>query len=150
MNTEENCISFLDTDWSYHLARRMEKEKTNSVLGYRTAGSAAEAATGHMLYEEMCEIGLTDVSRDTFTLDGWEFEKAILKYVDESGREHLFQMGGYQTNFQTDGFQDYELVYLGKGTAADYEGINVQNKLVLVEINQRDEWWMQRMMRSWK
>ena len=78
MNTEENCISFLDTDWSYHLARRMEKEKTNSVLGYRTAGSAAEAATGHMLYEEMCEIGLTDVSRDTFTLDGWEFEKAIL------------------------------------------------------------------------
>ena len=142
LNTEENCISFLDTDWSYHLARRMEKEKTNSVLGYRTAGSAAETATGQMLYEEMCEIGLTDVSRDTFTLDGWEFEKAILKYVDESGKEHLFQMGGYQTNFQTDGFQDYELVYLGKGTAADYEGINVQNKLVLVEINQRDEWWI--------
>ena len=48
-------------------------------------------------------------------------------------------MGGYQTNFETDGFEDYELVYLGKGTAADYEGINVKGKLVMVEINQRDE-----------
>lgn len=45
-------------------------------------------------------------------------------------------------NFETDGFEDYELVYLGKGTAADYEGINVKGKLVMVEINQRDEWWI--------
>lgn len=51
-------------------------------------------------------------------------------------------MGGYQTNFETDGFQDYELVYLGKGTAADYEGVNVKGRLVMVEINQRDEWWI--------
>ena len=42
----------------------MEKEKTNPVLGYRTAGSAAETATGDMLYKEMKEIGLIDVTRD--------------------------------------------------------------------------------------
>lgn len=142
MNIEDSCISCIDTDWSYQLAKRMEKEKTNSVLGYRTAGSAAETATGNMLYEEMKHIGLTDVTRDTFTLDGWEFEKAILKFTDDSGLEHTFQMGGYQTNFETNGFQDYELVYLGKGTAADYEGVNVKGKLVMIEINQRDEWWI--------
>ena len=142
MNIEDSCISCIDTDWSYQLARRMEKEKTNPVLGYRTAGSAAETATGDMLYREMKAIGLTDVTRDTFSLDGWEFEKAVLKFTDDSGQEHTFQMGGYQTNFETDGFEDYELVYLGKGTAADYEGINVKGKLVMVEINQRDEWWI--------
>lgn len=38
MNIEDSCISCIDTDWSYQLARRMEKEKTNPVLGYRTAG----------------------------------------------------------------------------------------------------------------
>ena len=119
MNIEDSCISFIDTDWSYQLARRMEKEKTNPVLGYRTAGSAAETATGDMLYREMKAIGLTDVTRDTFSLDGWEFEKAVLKFTDDDGQEHTFQMGGYQTNFETDGFEDYELVYLGKGTAAD-------------------------------
>ena len=142
MNIKDSCISCIDTDWSYQLAKRMEKEKTNPVLGYRTAGSAAEAATGDMLYKEMKEIGLTDVTKDTFTLDGWEFEKAVLKFTDDDGLEHIFQMGGYQTNFETDGFQDYELVYLGKGTAADYEGVNVKGKLVMVEINQRDEWWI--------
>ena len=142
MNIEDSCISCIDTDWSYQLAKRMEKEKTNPVLGYRTAGSAAETATGDMLYKEMKEIGLIDVTRDTFTLDGWEFEKAVLKFTDDDGLEHVFQMGGYQTNFETDGFQDYELVYLGKGTAADYEGVNVKGKVVMVEINQRDEWWI--------
>ena len=142
MNIEDSCISCIDTDWSYQLAKHMEKEKTNPVLGYRTAGSAAETATGDMLYKEMKEIGLIDVTRDTFTLDGWEFEKAVLKFTDDDGLEHVFQMGGYQTNFETDGFQDYELVYLGKGTAADYEGVNVKGKLVMVEINQRDEWWI--------
>ena len=142
MNIEDSCISCIDTDWSYQLAKCMEKEKTNPVLGYRTAGSVAETATGDMLYKEMKSIGLTDVTKDTFTLDGWEFEKAVLKFTDDSGQEHTFQMGGYQTSFETDGFQDYELVYLGKGTAADYEGVNVKGKLVMVEINQRDEWWI--------
>ena len=142
LNIEDSCISCIDTDWSYQLAKRMEKEKTNPVLGYRTAGSDAETATGDMLYKEMKAIGLTDVTKNTFTLDGWEFEKAVLKFTDDDGQEHIFQMGGYQTNFDTDGFQDYELVYLGKGTAADYEGINVKGKLVMVEINQRDEWWI--------
>ena len=99
MNIEDSCISCIDTDWSYQLARRMEKEKTNPVLGYRTAGSAAETATGDMLYREMKAIGLTDVTRDTFSLDGWEFEKAVLKFTDDDGQEHTFQMGGYQTNF---------------------------------------------------
>lgn len=142
MNIEETCISFLNTDWSYQLARRMEKEKTNPVLGYRTAGSPAEAATGDMLYHEMIQIGLSDVTKDTFTLDGWEFQKAVLKYTDSHGIEHIFQMGGYQTDFLTDGFKDYELVYLGRGTSSEYDGIDVKGKIVLAEINQRDEWWI--------
>ena len=31
---------------------------------------------------------------------------------------------------------------MGKGTEKDYEGREVQGKLVLVDINQRDEWWI--------
>lgn len=141
MNIEEKCISFLDTAYSCELARRMEREKTNPVLGYRTAGSRAEAATGDMLLEEMRAIGL-EAEKDAFVLDGWEFEKAVLKFQGADGEPHTCQMGAYQTNFETEGFQELELVYLGKGTAADYEGIDVRGKLVLVEMNQRDEWWI--------
>lgn len=142
LNIEEKCLSFLDTDYSYRLAKRMETNKTNPVLGYRTAGSEAERATGELLFEEMQRIGLSQVAKDTFRLDGWEFEKAVLKFTAPDGQEHICQMGGYQTDFSTDGFQPYELVYLGKGTAADYEGVDVRGKLVMVDMNQRDEWWI--------
>ena len=42
-----------DTGYSYSLAKRMEKYRTNPVLGYRTAGSRAEFETGEMLVREM-------------------------------------------------------------------------------------------------
>ena len=50
MNIEDSCISCIDTDWSYQLPDAWKKRKQNPVLGYRTAGSAAETATGDMLY----------------------------------------------------------------------------------------------------
>lgn len=59
----QRCISHLDTDYSCRLAKQMEREKTNPVLGFRTAGSHAEKATGDFLYEEMRSIGLTEVQR---------------------------------------------------------------------------------------
>lgn len=142
MITEETCLSCVDIKYSYELAKKMEREKTNPVLGYRTAGSKAEIATGDMLYEEMKAIGLSNVRKDAFCVDSWEFEKAVLKFRDENGKEQICQMGGYQTNFETEGFEAFELVDLGKGTDADYQGIDVSGKLVLVEMNQRDEWWI--------
>ena len=33
-------------------------------------------------------------------------------------------------------------MYAGRGTLQDYEGMDVTGKLVLVDINQRDEWWI--------
>ena len=42
LNIVEKCVSCLNIKESYDLARRMEQEKTNPVLGYRTAGSLAE------------------------------------------------------------------------------------------------------------
>ena len=58
LNIVEKCVSCLDVEESYDLARRMEQEKTNPVLGYRTAGSLAERKTGDMLCEEMKKAGL--------------------------------------------------------------------------------------------
>ena len=138
----EQCISHLDISYSYDLAKKMEQEKTNPVLGYRTAGSHAEHATGDMLFEEMKRIGLSNVSKDEFWLDSWTFEHAILKFTDIQGQEQTCQMGAYQTSFETDGFETYELVYVGRGTAADYKDLDVRGKLVLADINQRDEWWI--------
>jgi hypothetical protein len=76
----------LDVGYAYRLARRMEEFRSNPVLGYRTAGSKAEAETGNMLYEEMVNIGLNP-KKERFPVDGWEFSRACLFYRDKSGQE---------------------------------------------------------------
>ena len=138
----ETLLSYLDTRYAYSLAKRMEEIKSNPVLGYRTAGSVAERQTGDMLAEEMRRIGLQNVRKDAIQTDAWEFHHAILAYTDAMGRRREVQLGAYQTQLVTDGFESLQMVYLGKGTAADYAGKDVRGKLVLVDINQRDEWWI--------
>ena len=79
LNIVEKCVSCLNIKESYDLARRMEQEKTNPVLGYRTAGSLAERKTGDMLLEEMKKAGLTQVEKDKICVDAWEFKKAVMR-----------------------------------------------------------------------
>lgn len=143
MDMQEKYRQQLDISYSYHLAKRMEKHRTNEELGYRTAGSKAELATGEMLEQEMHTIGFPIIHKDAITVDAWEFERAKMTFLNEKGEEETIQLGAYQTNFVTDGPECYSVVYAGRGTLQDYEGMDVTGKLVLVDINQRDEWWIQ-------
>ncbi len=132
----------MDIGYSYRFAKKMEEFKSNPVLGYRTAGSKAEFNTGEFLKAEMERIGLFDIHKDELCLDSWEFEKAVMRFTDRDGKEHEFQLGAYQTEFVTDGWKEYPLVYAGRGKEADYDGVDVTGCLVMVDINQRDEWWI--------
>ena len=87
-------------------------------------------------------MGLSNVRKDEILVDGWEFEKAELTYKDRAGNTCRAVLGAYQTDFVTEGEECFDLVFLGKGTARDYEGKDVRGKLVVVEINQRNEWWI--------
>ena len=139
---EEAYLEAVDIGYSYHLAKKMEEFKSNPVLGYRTAGSKAEFDTGEFLKEEMERIGLVDIHKDELCLDSWEFEKAVMRFEDRNGKIHEFQLGAYQTEFMTDGWKEYPLVYAGRGKESDYDGVDVTGCLVMVDINQRDEWWI--------
>ena len=54
-------------------------------------------------------------------MDAWEFEKAVMHFVDAAGNRHEFQLGAYQTDFDTAGEREFRMAYLGKGTADCYE-----------------------------
>ncbi|MEI4770136.1 M28 family peptidase [Psychrobacillus sp. FJAT-51614] len=138
----ENYLSAVDVDYGYEFTKSLEEFKSNEKLGYRTAGSEAELKTGEKIGEEMKKIGLTEVTKDEFTLDTWEFEKADLTFTDENGKEHLAVLGGYQVNFDTNGVKELDIVYGGKATAEDLAGLDIEGKLVLIDINQREEWWI--------
>ena len=95
-------LEHVDTEYSYDLARKLEDIRSNEALGYRTAGSDAEIATGDLLKAEMEAIGLTNVTKDAFTLDTWTFRTAQLTYTAADGTEKTVELGGYQTTFQTE------------------------------------------------
>ena len=135
-------LEHVDTDYSFALAKKLEDIRSNEALGYRTAGSEAELQTGDMLKAEMESIGLSDVTKDAFTLDTWTFETAQLTYPTADGFETTVELGGYQTDFSTGGPQTYTIIDGGQGTEADLEGLDVSGKLVLIDINQRENWWI--------
>ena len=142
MTTEQQYITSLDIEASYNLAKQMEAYRTNPVLGYRPAGSKAEFETGEMLKSYMEDLGLSNVRKDEIKVDGWEFEKAVLAYADAAGERQEVQLGAYQTDFVTKGAETFQVVYVGKGGEKDYADKDVTGKIVLAEINQRDEWWI--------
>lgn len=142
MTTEQQYIASLDIEASYNLAKQMEAYRTNPVLGYRPAGSKAEFETGEMLKSYMEDLGLSNVRKDEIKVDGWEFEKAVLAYRDSAGERKEVQLGAYQTDFVTEGPETFQVVYVGKGGEKDYADKDVTGKIVLAEINQRDEWWI--------
>lgn len=142
MTTEQQYIASLDIEASYNLAKQMEAYRTNPVLGYRPAGSKAEFETGEMLKSYMEDLGLSNVRKDEIKVDGWEFEKAVLAYADVAGERQEVQLGAYQTDFVTKGAETFQVVYVGKGGEKDYADKDVTGKIVLAEINQRDEWWI--------
>ncbi|MCI6511557.1 MAG: M28 family peptidase [Coprococcus catus] len=142
MTTEQQYIASLDIEASYNLAKQMEAYRTNPVLGYRPAGSKAEFETGEMLKSYMEDLGLSNVRKDEIKVDGWEFEKAVLAYADAAGERQEVQLGAYQTDFVTKGAETFQVVYVGKGGEKDYDDKDVTGKIVLAEINQRDEWWI--------
>ena len=142
MTTEQQYIASLDIEASYNLAKQMEAYRTNPVLGYRPAGSKAEFETGEMLKSYMEDLGLSNVRKDEIKVDGWEFEKAVLAYADAAGERQEVQLGAYQTDFVTEGPETFQVVYVGKGGEKDYADKDVTGKIVMAEINQRDEWWI--------
>ncbi|MGO4940420.1 M28 family peptidase [Fundicoccus sp. Sow4_D5] len=138
----QQFIETVDATYGYDLAVKLGEFQTNPDLGYRTAGSDAEHQAGDFLFEEMSQIGLSNVTKDEFNLDSWTFEKANLSFTDAEGNDYSSILGAYQVNFDTEGPQEFEVVYVNKGTEADYEGLDVTGKLVLIDIDQREEWWI--------
>ena len=135
-------LSSVNVDYGYQLALSMEEIRDNAVLGYRTAGSPAEFETGEMLKKEMESIGLLNVTKGAFTLDGWTFDHARLTYTDLSDEPVTVELGAYQCDLNTQGEKEVVIIDGHNGTYADISEMDVTNKYVLVDINQRENWWI--------
>ena len=132
------CVS---TEYPLSVINQLSEYGTNAELGFRTAGSAAERAAAEYLYDEMRSIGLQNVAREKITVDSWEFTKAELAFEDGRGAVQRIEMASYATQYVCKD-EEAALIYAGRGTQDDYRGIDAEGKLVLIDINQQEDWWI--------
>lgn len=135
----ESFLSAASADYAYDVALELSTNPDffNSELGGRNAGSDAEHAAADYLAGLMEEIGLTDVEKAAADCDRWQFNGASLT-VD--GEEYIVY--SYATASTPAEGLTAEIVYVGDGTMWDYEGLDVTGKIVLIDIDQRSNWWI--------
>ncbi len=131
----------IDVEFAKEIAQTISEFGDDPVMGMRTAASPAEKQTVDYLQGLMEEIGLQNVTVDPITVDGWTFKGANVTFTNAEGQEQKIDLGGYQTTLVAENEQ-VELVYVNEGTAADYEGIDVTGKLVLLDVDQNENWWI--------
>lgn len=131
----------LDLNYTLGVMEKLISFKSNPDLGYRTSGSAAEFAAADWLDDEMKRIGLKNVHKDPVTVDNFEFKRADLVYKLPNGNPRKVLLSAFQARCEAED-QKIRVVYVGKGRDVDYEGVDVEGKYVLVDINMVDEWFI--------
>ncbi|MDO5298257.1 MAG: hypothetical protein Q4F18_02435 [Clostridia bacterium] len=125
-------------DFAMQVTQTIADMGDNPDVGNRSSGSEAERQAAAFIQQTMEEIGLSNVTADAFTSDNWTFNRGRVYYTDETGAQQFLPLGGFATNLTTD-MQEVKVVYAGRGTEADYDGLDVQGKVVLIDINQAED-----------
>ncbi|MCF0111258.1 MAG: M28 family peptidase [Erysipelotrichaceae bacterium] len=139
-DTGLNALSTaLDSSYAYDITKRISELGDNPDVGNRSCGSQAEYEAGEIIIDEITKLGLEPVV-ESFDTDTWSFNKGRIYYTDENGQEQYLVLGGFATNLTFN--DEVQVVYVGRGTEADYEGLDVTGKVVLLDIDQANEWWV--------
>lgn len=132
-------IKNVSTNYAYDIAYELSTNENffNSKMGGRNAGSIAEHKAAEYLIEKMNEIGLSNVEKTAAKCDSWQFNGASFEVDGKNYPVYSYASAGTDEKGIT-----AELVYLNKGTMQDYEGQDVKGKIVLIDIDQREDWWI--------
>ena len=129
----------VDMDFALTLATTLSESFHSSPLGSRNAGSDAEHEAAEYIAQVMREIGLSDVMLVPIVVDKWSNNGASLQVA---GDEQPYRVHSYASGGTSPEGIAAELVYAGKGTAEDFAALDVTGKIVLVDVDQRNEWWI--------
>ena len=135
----DSYISAVSPDFAYDVALELTTNPSffNSDLGGRNSGSDAEHAAADYLAGVMEDIGLTDVEKVAAQCDRWQFNGA--SFTVDGKNYDVYSYAAAST--PAEGITA-EVVYAGKGTMWDYEDLDVTGKIVLIDIDQRNDWWI--------
>lgn len=127
-NLIDKVIKAVDEDYIWKVVEDV-CEFGSCDLGFRVAGTQAEYDTVEYIMDEMNEIGLLGVDTEPVPVHGWDFRSASLTV--HSPLEMEIKASSFGGVHGTDGPLSGELVYVGSSYSSDYEGLDVEGKIVL-------------------
>ncbi|MCQ4637478.1 M28 family metallopeptidase [Anaerovorax odorimutans] len=141
----EKYLEKVDHEYSYNIAKTLAYDETylSNDLGWRTAGSDAEHKAADYLAGEMEGLGLEDVEKVPVTVDKWQFNDASLTV---EGTKIDIMPASYATNGTDKNGITAEIVDVGNGFAADYEGKDLKGKIALAGVDQWNVAWIDQYM----
>jgi len=106
-----------------------------SPLGYRLAGTPSDNQAARYIADKLSGMGLANVHLEKVPVDVWDVRGAS---VTVDGAEYTCsQFAGVPG---VDAPVTADVMYLGNGLAADYEGVDVKGKIVLID-SAMDSFW---------
>ena len=125
--TMEHYLENVDAKYAYNISKALAEDDDllSNELGYRSAGSDAEHKAADYIEKEMGKIGL-ETEKIPVTVDKWQFNSASLKI---EGTDIQMMPASYQLSGTSKEGIVTEMVDVGNGTAADYEGKRMEHKL---------------------
>jgi len=108
-----------------------------SPLGFRIAGTSAEHAASAYVADQLRDIRLSNVHLEAVPVDAWDFRGASVTVGDR-----ILTASSFAGVPGTVGPITAPLVYVGQGTADEFDAAgDVTGKLVLVD-GEFDDWWV--------
>ena len=138
--TMDHYLENVDAKYAYNISKALAEDDDllSNELGYRSAGSDAEHKAADYIEKEMGKIGL-ETEKIPVTVDKWQFNSASLKI---EGTDIQMMPASYQLSGTSKEGIVAEMVDVGNGTAADYEGKDVEGKIVLAGVDQFNVAWI--------
>jgi aminopeptidase YwaD len=107
-----------------------------SDLGFRLGGTGADNTAANYLVDKLRAAGFKNAHLEAVPVDEWAVRDASVTVGDT--KFVCSQFAGVPGT-DADGITA-DVVYVGSGTAADYEGVDVKGKIVLVD-SSMDSFW---------
>ena len=108
-----------------------------SDLGFRLGGTSADDAAARYLVDKLRAAGFKNAHLEAVPVDEWAVRDASVTVGDSTFV--CSQFAGVPGT-DADGITA-DVVYVGSGTAADYEGVDVKGKIVLVDSSMDNFWF---------
>jgi Iap family predicted aminopeptidase len=108
-----------------------------SPLGFRLGGTTADDQAARYIAQKLRAAGYKNVRLEAVPVDEWAVRGAS---VSVGSREFVCSQFAGVPGTDEEGITA-EVVYVGNGTAAEYEGVNVKGKIVLVD-SSMDNFWI--------